>query len=402
MSFGKIHIPDWLMSDPYMAWKNGGWALLNLPAVLIMIAITAVLVIGIRESSRLNNTLVFIKLGVVAFVIVIGLQYVSGSYLTDLPVTDRILPKDPAEKWGLLGLLGLNDWLLPVDDAMRSGFMPYGISGLMLGASLVFFAYIGFDSISTHSEEARRPQRDVPIGILASLAICTVLYLIVSGIIVGLVPYPQIHQDAAVANAFNLLAQRHDSLALRGAAAIITTGALAGMTSVLLVTYLSQARIFLAMARDGLLPSRIFATVHERFKTPHVSTMLTGGVCTVVAAFTPIDLLGEMVNIGTLMAFVLVCASVLMLRKARPDAARPFRCPAVWVVAPLGIVINLAMCLFLQPWTWVRFVGWLAIGLTIYYFYGRHHSVLGQALQQEIAQPGAPETGTRLDEMHQA
>jgi amino acid transporter len=292
-------------------------------------------------------------------------------------------PEKAAEKWGLLGNLGVNQALERIDDSVRSPFIPYGLSGIMLGAAIVFFAYIGFDAISTHSEEARRPQRDVPIGILASLGICTVLYIAVSAVITGMEPYPEIDRKAAVAAAFRHAAEAAElrgesSTLLRAAGGLIATGALAGLTSVLLITFLSQARIFLAMSRDGLLPPRIFAAIHPRFRTPHLSTMLTGGVICVVAAFTPISDLELMVNIGTLMAFVIVCAAVLLLRIQRPDAYRPFRCPAVFVVAPLGIVANLGMMLFLPPVTWLRLVGWLVIGLCIYFGYGLAHSTLGR------------------------
>jgi APA family basic amino acid/polyamine antiporter len=265
-----------------------------------------------------------------------------------------------------------------LDDRVRSPFIPYGISGLMLGASIVFFSYIGFDSISTHSEEAKKPQRDVPIGILASLAICTLLYVAVAAVLTGLVPYPKINMQAAVAAAFTDLAQREQSLALSVAAIVISLGALAGITSVLLVSFLSQARIFLAMSRDGLLPRRVFGAVHPRFQTPHRATVLTGILVCVLAAFTPISHLQNLVNIGTLMAFTLVCAAVMLLRLRRPDAARPFRCPAVFVVAPLGMVVNLTMMLFL-PWeTWLRLGGWLAVGMVVYFTYSRRHSLLGR------------------------
>jgi APA family basic amino acid/polyamine antiporter len=255
----------------------------------------------------------------------------------------------------------------------------------MVAAAAVFFAYIGFDSISTHAEEARLPQRDVPFGILASLAICTLLYFGVSAVITGMEPYPQIDRHAAIAAAFRKLAVQEQSIWLRLSAFLIATGALAGMTSVLLITFLSQARIFLAMARDGLLPQSIFGAIHPRFRTPHVSTILTGVLMTVVTAFTPIGVLFEMVNIGTLLAFAIVCASVWLLRMKRPDAERPFRCPFVHVLAPLGVVVNVIMMLFL-PWqTWVRLVGWLAIGLVIYFCYGWRHSLLGRRLATERA-----------------
>jgi APA family basic amino acid/polyamine antiporter len=191
-------------------------------------------------------------------------------------------------------------------------------------------------------------------------------------------PYPQIDVEAAVAASFRRLSEQHDSVLLRASAALISAGALAGMTSVLLVTFLSQARVFLAMARDGLLP-KLFGTVHATLRTPHLSTMLTGGIICVVAAFTPIVKLEEMVNIGTLMAFVIVCASVLILRWQRPDVERPFRCPLVYVVAPLGILVNGTMMLFLPIDTWIRLVVWLLAGLAIYLFYGQRHSVLAQS-----------------------
>lgn len=283
-----------------------------------------------------------------------------------------------AEKWGMIGQLGLNDKLVPLDEQTRSNFTPYGLSGIMLGAALVFFAFIGFDSISTHAEEAINPQRDVPIGILTSLFVCTALYMGVAAIITGMLPYPDIDTKAAIARAFSDRAEVEKSDTLKAAGALIALGGLAGMTSVLLITFLSQARIFLAMARDGFLPRGIFATVHPKFKTPHISTMVTGAVIALVAAITPIQALEQMVNIGTLFAFVIVCAAVLLLRVRRPDAKRPFRCPALFLVAPLGILVNVTMMLFLPVSTWLRLFGWLGIGLVIYFGYGYRHSALGQ------------------------
>jgi APA family basic amino acid/polyamine antiporter len=296
-----------------------------------------------------------------------------------LAEANKKAPQKAAAKWGMLGYLGLNRSLENIDDSVRSNYFPYGLSGMMLGASLVFFAFIGFDSISTHAEEAVRPQRDVPIGILASLFLCTLLYIAVSAVITGMVPYPEIDDDAAVASAFRQLSERTGGNSLLHASAgLIAAGGLAGMTSVLLITFLSQARIFLAMARDRLLPPAVFGAVHARFKTPHISTMLTGGIICVVGAFTPILVLEEMVNIGTLFAFVVVCAAVLLLRIRRPDAHRPFRCPGVFVVAPLGILVNMTMMLFLPIETWMRLVVWLVIGLFIYFAYGYWNSSLGQ------------------------
>jgi APA family basic amino acid/polyamine antiporter len=219
--------------------------------------------------------------------------------------------------------------------------------------------------------------------------LCTVLYFAVAAVITGMEPYPVIDRDAAVAEAFHRLSVKEDSLALRLSAGLIATGALAGMTSVILVTMLSQARIFLAMARDGLLPEKVFGAVHPRFRTPHMSTMLTGGLLCVVTALTPLDALENMVNIGTLLAFIIVCAAVLILRVRRPEMRRPFRCPLVFVVAPVGILVNLTMMLFLPLDTWYRLFGWLALGLIIYFAYGRFHSMLGRRLALEGRPPGA-------------
>ncbi|MGW8256536.1 MAG: amino acid permease, partial [Thermoguttaceae bacterium] len=286
-------------------------------------------------------------------------------YSEKLPVSDKekqivekLLPEvrekgkaDELDNWGLLGYLGLNRWLLPLDDATRTPFMPYGISGLMLGAAIVFFAFIGFDSISTHSEEARKPQRDVPIGILTSLVLCTLLYVAVAAVITGMVPYPQIDIHAPIANAFTQRAAAEESAVLRISGALIAAGGLAGMTSVLLVLFLSLARVFMAMARDGLIPP-VFGRVHDRFRTPHVATITAGCVIALVSALTPIYELIKMVNIGTLMAFSMVCAAVLILRIQRPNVKRPFRCPALFLIAPAGIVVNLLLMLFLPIESW--------------------------------------------------
>lgn len=377
-----------------MEW-TGAYGWFNLPAALIILVVTAVLVLGIRESATTNALLVVVKLGVVLFVIGLGVWYINPENWTGIPVEDRIVPKEAASKWGMLGLLGINHYLEPIDEAVRSPFAPYGFSGVMLGASIVFFAFIGFDSVSTHAEEAKNPQRDVPIAIIVSLVGCTILYVAVAAVITGMVPYPHIDIHAPIAVAFSRVAEENQSPFLRGATVLIALGALAGMTSVMLVTFLSQARIFMAMARDGLLP-RVFGEVHPRFATPHLATMLTGAFIAVAAAFTKIVYLEEMVNIGTLLAFVAVCASVLMLRHTRPDVPRPFRCPALHLVAPLGITVNLIMMLFL-PWeTWLRLAVWLSIGLVIYFAYSRWHSVMGKALWQEYATQGFSPTDAPL------
>jgi amino acid transporter len=301
-----------------------------------------------------------------------------------------------AESWGMLGTLGLNRWFLPIDNAVRNRFMPYGFSGIMLGAAIVFFAFIGFDSISTHSEEARNPQRDVPFGILMSLFVCTILYIAVAAVITGMVRYPDIDVEAPIASAFTQQAGAENSWVLRGSSAIIAAGGLAGMTSVLLVLFLSQARVFMAMSRDGLLPT-VFGTVHPKFQTPHVATMVTGTFIAVTAGFTPIKTLHEMVNIGTLLAFVMVCAAVFLLRFQRPQAARPFRCPMIYFVAPAGIFVNVLMMLFLPVDSWLRLVCWLFAGLIIYFAYSQRHSHLAKHLMQEIGMPRKEVTGTKFD-----
>jgi APA family basic amino acid/polyamine antiporter len=430
--FGKDwRVPVALSNDPFtLETMTGSLAGVNLPAILLMAVCTIVLVIGIRESVTTNAILVGIKLGVVLFVIGVGIWYVKADNWTSIdpdrrkttdtgelirrqpkiaelvpaaerdPVPDgaALLKKYPeikdivsadelaeikgmkgeASKWGLISLFGLNHWLGPLDDRARSPFLPYGLSGIMVGAALVFFAYIGFDAISTHSEEAKRPQRDVPIGIISSLVICTVLYLAVAAVLTGMQPYYEIDPDAGVAVAFKDLANQQGNPWLQASAGLIAAGALAGITSVILITFLSQARIFLAIARDGLLPTSIFGAVHPRFRTPHRSTILVGVLLCVVTALTPIQVLFEMVNIGTLLAFTIVCAAVLILRIRRPEAPRPFRCPALFVLGPLGIVVNLLMMLFLPIDTWLRLIGWLVIGMVILVGYGYRHSALGQ------------------------
>jgi APA family basic amino acid/polyamine antiporter len=424
-------IPPQLTSDPFTPLIVGDQVIhawINLPAMVIIAMVTYVLVIGIRESAVTNTILVILKLAVVLFVIGMGVGYINSDNYTKVPVEKRkastladyldqhpeIREKLPAgavthstsgtsllkdhepilkdmtdvqkaelkrvpsevQKLGMIGLLGVKDKMASIDKAARSPFMPYGISGIMIGAALVFFAYIGFDSISTHSEEAVNPQRDVPLGILASLAICTVLYILVAAVITGMEPYYEIDTGAAVAAAFRRQAALQNSRVLSFAAVFISTGALAGMTSVLLVTFLSQARVFLAMARDGLLPKSIFSVVHEKYRTPHRSTILMGVLMMLAAGLLPIHMLEEMVSIGTLMAFALVCGSVLLLRIRRPEQHRPFRCPLIWIVAPAGVLVNVLMMLFLPLDTWIRLGAWLALGLVFYFAYGVHHSTL--------------------------
>jgi APA family basic amino acid/polyamine antiporter len=316
-------------------------AYFNLPAVLIVLAITVILVVGIRESAGFNLAMVAVNLSVILLVIGLGTTYVEPKNWTPF------FHKD------------------------------HGWRGVPLGAAHIFFAYIGFDSISTQAEEARNPRRDLAIGILASLLICTVLYVAVAAILTGMVPYLEIDENAPIASAF----QRHGSTWASG---LITVAILAGITSSLLVGTLSQPRILLAMARDGMLPHAFFAAVHPKFLTPWKSTILVGLVVGAVAAVVPLTFLAELVSVGTLFAFLLVCVSVLILRFRSPEAARPFRVPALPVVAGLGILVNGGLMFSLGKDNWIRLGVWLALGLLIYFGYGRYHTGLKRPEPMEV------------------
>jgi APA family basic amino acid/polyamine antiporter len=259
--------------------------------------------------------------------------------------------------------------------------------GMLAGAAMIFFAYIGFDSVSTHSEEARNPKRDVPIGIIVSLVLCTVLYILVSGVLTGMVPYDEINIDAPVSKAFGTVGAEWAQL-------LISIGAVAGITSVLLVMMLSQPRVLLAMARDGLLPQGFFGDVHPRFRTPWKSTILTGVFVSLLAGLLPLGVLAELVNIGTLLAFAIVCAAVLIMRRTHPNAERPFRVPFMPWIPVLGIGTCLMLMFSLPVENWLRLAIWLAIGMAIYFFYGRRHSILGRELRGEITKHGISPAGS--------
>ncbi|MFY9528844.1 MAG: amino acid permease [Candidatus Acidiferrales bacterium] len=313
----------------------------NLPAFCIALIITAILVIGIKESARFNAIIVMLKVGVVLFVILLGMRYVH-----------------PAN-WG-------TDW---------STFAPMGFSGIGAGAAYIFFAYIGFDAVSTTAQEAKNPQRDLPIGIIASLVICTVLYILVAAVLTGMVPWKEINIEAPLSVAFL-------DNGLTKASYLVTAGALAGLTSVMLVMLLGQTRVLYSMANDGLLPKGFFAAVHPRFRTPYKNTILVGLLAAVVGSLTPISVIGQMVNIGTLLAFVIVCTAVLVLRRTNPGQPRPFRTPWVPLVPILGIVSNGYMMYKLGVWNWTRLIVWLLIGLVVYFAYSRKHSRV-----QKLTQP---------------
>ncbi len=305
----------------------------NLPAFLIALVITTILVVGIKESAKFNSGIVVMKLAVVLFVLGLGSHYVNRA------------------NWG-------SDW---------HSFAPFGMGGIGLAAGLVFFSYIGFDAVSTTAQEAKNPQRDLPIGIICSLLICTLLYIGIAAVLTGMVPWQSVNIEAPIVRAFL-------DYQVGWAANIVTIGSIAGLTSVMLVMLLGQSRVLYAMAHDGLLPKKFFGDIHPRFRTPWKGTILAGLLAAVVGSVTPIDDIGKMVNIGTLLAFVIVCIAILVLRRTDPDRPRPFRTPLVPVVPALGIVFNGYMMYTLGKWNWIRLIVWLLIGLVVYFSYSRHHS----------------------------
>ena len=373
-----IHLPEAISKAPivfdtkaeeYIA-TNG---FINLPAVIIVLIVTAILVKGIQESASFNATMVGIKVAAVLFVILVGAFFINP---------DNWKPFAPYG-WGGLNLFGYTVW----GEAL--GGKPVG---MLAGSAIIFFAYIGFDSVSTHAEEAKRPNRDVPIAIVTSLLICTVLYVAVVVVLTGMVKYDQIDTGAGVSIAFK-------SVGLQWAEVIIATAGVAGITSVLLVMMLSAPRVFLAMARDGLVPPKFFADIHPRFRTPWKTTMLIGAFVSIGAGLLPIDALLQMTNIGTLFAFAVVCTAVLIMRRTNPNAERPFRCPFVPVVPILGILMCL-MLMFSLPWAnWLRLIVWLLIGLVIYFTYSRRHSFMKKYLAHEISAHGVSPGGALVDDI---
>ncbi len=309
----------------------------NLPAFIIALIITCVLVVGIKESANFNAAIVIIKVGVVLFIIMLGLKYVDTTNI--------------GHSW--------------------AEFAPNGFPGVWKAAAYIFFAYIGFDAVSTTAQEAKNPQRDLPIGIIASLVACTILYILVAFVLTGMVPWRSINIQAPLAVAFL-------DHGLSTASTVITAGALAGLTSVMLVMLLGQTRVLYAMANDGLLPRKFFAAIHPKFRTPYKTTLLVGLVAAIIGSITPIDKLGDMVNIGTLLAFTIVCISVIVLRYTNPNQPRPFRTPLVPLIPALGVMINVYLMINLGRWNWARLIIWLAIGLIIYFAYSRHHSRVQQ------------------------
>jgi APA family basic amino acid/polyamine antiporter len=329
-------------------------SIINLPAIIIVCLVTAVLVKGIQESANFNATMVGIKLAAVLFVIGVGVFYLNPANW------------HPFAPFGWTGLNFFGHHVSGQTDPQGSPI------GMLAGAAIIFFAYIGFDSVSTHAEEARVPQRDVPIGIIASLLICTVLYILVVVVLTGMVRYDELDTAAPVSMAF-----RH--VGLGWAEAIIAIAGVAGITSVLLVMMLSGPRVFLAMARDGLVPQSFFGAVHPRFRTPYKTTILIGVFVAVLAGLLPIDALLHLTNIGTLLAFVIVCTAVLIMRVKHPEAERPFKAPFYPVVPILGILCCLLLMFSLPVANWWRLFAWLGLGFVIYFAYGRRHSVMAKS-----------------------
>ena len=351
-----VHLPAALSGPPIIYDTATGHfiqtaGMVNLPAVLVVAVVTVVLVKGIQESASFNSAMVVLKLAAVLFVILVGAFYVNP---------DNWHPFAP------FGMSGVSFFGKPLMGQTDAGGQPVG---MLAGAAIIFFAYIGFDSVSTHAEEAKNPKRDVPIGIIASLLICTVLYIAVVAVLTGMVSYTKISVDAGVSDAFK-------QVGLPWAEFIIAAAGVAGITSVLLVLMLSGPRVLLAMARDGMVPRDFFGDVHPKFRTPHRSTILIGAFVALLTGFLPIDALLHLTNIGTLFAFLVVCVAVLIMRRTNPDAERPFRVPFFPFVPILGILLCLLLMLSLPVENWYRLFGWLALGLVIYFCYGYRHSQL--------------------------
>ncbi len=356
MHLFHIDPPIWLMNDPVTAFEKAeklraaGQAIpdfsfaVNLPAFLIVWVVTAVLVKGIKEAASTNNAIVMLKVATVIFVIIAGAFYINTANWT---------PFIPA----------------PIID--KTGQTHYGFDGIVTAAGIVFFAYIGFDAVSTQAGEAINPKKDVPFAIIASLVICTVLYILVSLVLTGMVRFDSLDLKAPVAQAFA-------DKGLTWAVYLITIAAIAGLTSVMLVMMLGQTRIFLGMAKDGLLPKNLFGSIHPTFKTPWKSTILVGGVVSTVAALTPIDKVSELCSSGTLLAFAMICGAVWLLRVREPNLERPYRAPWLPVVATLGILANLYLMWNLRTTTKITFVVWCILGLIVYFAYSRRHSNLNE------------------------
>ena len=310
---------------------DGG--IINIPAIFITLLLSVLLIRGTQESTKLNRILVGVKLTAIAIFLLLAIPH--------------------------------------VDTMNWEPFMPFGVSGIFGGAAIVFFAYIGFDAVATSAEECKNPSHDLPIGIIGSLVICTALYVVVAGVLTGIVPYTELNNPEPVAFALRYIGYNLGS-------AVVGVGAIAGITTVLLVLLYGQARIFFAMSRDGMVPARV-CKIHKRYHTPYIVTVMGGIFVSIIAGFVPIGVIAEMANIGTLSAFLVAAIGVLVLRITKPDVPRTFRCPLVWLIAPLA-VLTCGYLMYHLPWeTWVRFIVWCTFGCLVYFGYSYQHSTLGRA-----------------------
>ncbi|MGY1694489.1 amino acid permease [Geodermatophilus sp. SYSU D00814] len=353
----------------------GETATVNIPAIFIALLMTAVLVLGIKLSSRVTSVIVAIKVAIVLLVIVLGLFYLTADNYTPF-----VPPAEPAAE-------GEGGWHAPLIQLLGFSQGTFGWGGVIAGASIVFFAFIGFDIVATAAEETRNPRKDLPRGIIGSLVICTLLYVAVSLVVVGMQPYTELSTEAPLAEAFS-------SVGLSFVSSVISLGALAGLTSVVMILMLGQSRVLFAMSRDHLLPPAM-ATVHPRYGTPYKISIGTGIFVALLAGFLPLGTLAELVNIGTLFAFVLVSIAVIVLRRTRPDLHRAFRVPLVPFVPILSALACIYLMLNLPADTWVRFAVWMALGFVIYYAYGRRHSRLAGAGGEAAAARAAADREAR-------
>ena len=337
-----IHIPAYLCQAPFDHIPGEGWiltgSLINFPAIFIVLLVAGLLITGIKESVTVNNIIVVVKLAVILLFIGFGLSYIDTT-----------------------------NWI-PYIPENTGNFGEFGWSGILTGAGVIFFAYIGFDAVSTVAQETKNPQKDMPKGILISLLVCTVLYVLVTAVLTGIVNYKELNVAAPIALAIDKVGD-----ALMWLRPLVKVGAIAGLSSVILVMLMAQSRIFYSISKDGLLPP-IFSKVHKRFKTPHITTVIVGLVSATIAGLFPINILGELVSIGTLMAFTIVCISILILRKKRPEIHRPFKTPWVPLVPILGALICTAQMIALPFDTWLRLIIWMIVGVVIYSLYGIKHS----------------------------